>query len=165
MKRRTVKRIPSPPPCGLPRAAFVASCASAAVCFLPRLGRGSGRAIDNILGLGRWTCAAYCTIWRCYLGAAGRSQWVMNVCTFARFPAGRPTICAAKHSRAEPHAAEARSTATRTATLSRMVNDADLVAEGLLQGSDTFLPEWLTFWASLVVMAVELCHRAGRGFR
>ena len=101
MKRRTVKRIltyvrPY-------RAAFAASCASALLYVLfTLLGPVfTGRAIDNILGPGQVDLRGvlYYLALLGNFGAAGRSQPVGNECLHPQdFPAGRPMICAAKHS-------------------------------------------------------------------
>ena len=157
MKRRTVKRIltyvrPY-------RAAFAASCASALLYVLfTLLGPVfTGRAIDNILGLGQVDLRGvlyYLALLGISVLLAAASQWVMNVCT------RKISSRASNDMRGEAFRVLNRTPLkyidghTHGDIISRMVNDADLVAEGLLQGLTQLLPGVATILGTLVVMAV-----------
>ena len=157
MKRRTVKRIltyvrPY-------RAAFAASCASALLYVLfTLLGPVfTGRAIDNILGPGQVDLRGvlyYLALLGISVLLAAASQWVMNVCT------RKISSRASNDMRGEAFRVLNRTPLkyidghTHGDIISRMVNDADLVAEGLLQGLTQLLPGVATILGTLVVMAV-----------
>jgi ATP-binding cassette, subfamily B, multidrug efflux pump len=157
MKRRTVKRIltyvrPY-------RAAFAASCASALLYVLfTLLGPVfTGRAIDNILGPGQVDLRGvlyYLALLGISVLLAAASQWVMNVCT------RKISSRASNDMRGEAFRVLNRTPLkyidghTHGDIISRMVNDAELVAEGLLQGLTQLLPGVATILGTLVVMAV-----------
>ena len=85
---------------------------------------------------------------------AAASQWVMNVCT------RKISSRASNDMRGEAFRVLNRTPLkyidghTHGDIISRMVNDADLVAEGLLQGLTQLLPGVATILGTLVVMAV-----------
>ena len=116
-----------------------------------------GRAVDCVLGPARVNFAGV-AFWLALLAAstlaAGAAQWVLGVCTRRvsalaasemRLAAFRnlsrlPLSCIDSH----PHGD----------IISRMTNDAELVAEGLCRASPSFLPGVATILGTLCVMAV-----------
>ena len=156
MKRRTVKRIltyvrPY-------RAAFAASCASALLyVLLPCLGRCSQARHRQHPRPGQVDLRGvlyYLALLGISVLLAAASQWVMNVCT------RKISSRASNDMRGEAFRVLNRTPLkyidghTHGDIISRMVNDADLVAEGLLQGLTQLLPGVATILGTLVVMAV-----------
>ena len=117
----------------------------------------TGRAIDNILGPGQVDLRGvlyYLALLGISVLLAAASQWVMNVCT------RKISSRASNDMRGEAFRVLNRTPLkyidghTHGDIISRMVNDADLVAEGLLQGLTQLLPGVATILGTLVVMAV-----------
>ncbi len=166
MKRRTVKRIltyvrPY-------RAAFAASCASALLYVLfTLLGPVfTGRAIDNILGPGQVDLRGvlyYLALLGISVLLAAASQWVMNVCT------RKISSRASNDMRGEAFRVLNRTPLKYIDShphgdiISRMINDAELVAEGPLQGLTQLLPGVATILGTLGDGRAEPFHRAGGG--
>ena len=116
-----------------------------------------GNAVDCILGAGRVDFAGV-TRWLLLLCAsvllAALSQWEMNVCTRKLSAAvsndmRSDAFCAV--SRAPLRCIDGHSHGD---IISRLVNDADFVSDGLLQGLTQLLPGVATILGTLVVMLV-----------
>ena len=116
-----------------------------------------GKSIDAIAGAGQVDFAAILK-WVCFLTAsvlfAALAQWGMNIAT------RKISAFAARDMRTQAFEQLNRTPLSYIDThahgdlISRMVNDADFVAEGILQGLTQLLPGVCTIVGTLVVMAV-----------
>ncbi len=157
MKRGIIKRILS---YVRPYMAQFATGCICALCYVLFTLLGPvfiGRAIDRILGPGQVDFAGilrYLILIAVSALLAAASGWMMNICT------RKISSYAANDLRNEAFRVLNRTPLkfidghSHGDVISRMVNDAELVAEGLLQGLTQLLPGVATILGTLVVMAV-----------
>ena len=116
-----------------------------------------GRAVDQVLGPGQVNFAGV-AFWLALLAAstlaAGAAQWALGVCTrkVSALAANDMRLAAFRNLSRLPLAYF--DSHPHGDIISRMTNDAELVAEGLLQGLTQLLPGVATILGTLGIMAV-----------